>query len=565
MEFGIWEMSSQMGKIGWMRGRLGCDDRLGSERLAVPIQMRNLDEQMPVKSILVVIVISMSATVTHAQFQGPSTLEQPYTLPLVPGVETVSLLTVGESVNMHPDGVTPYRLVGIPDGLGAYNNGDGTFTLLVNHELDNDEGVVRAHGGIGAFISRWTINASTLAVLYGEDLILKAFVWNTATGSYQLSPSESFGRFCSANLPAAGAFYNAESGLGTLERIHINGEENGTNGRAFAHVLSGPNARSSFELARCGNFNFENAVAAAESGDSTVVISLDDSNGGQIYVYVGQKTDKGSEIDRAGLTNGHLFGLVVEGLPAEIPANGLGGAASTPFYLHEFGDVSAMSGNTLQSLSEANNVTEFLRPEDGHYDPQNPDDFYWVTTGASGAPGRLWRLRFDDIGNPEVGGIIDLVLDGTEGVVKPDNITVDKFGRALIQEDLGNTKELGRIWTYDIEEGGLTAITQQASNYFLSGPDFMTINDESSGIIDAHDLIGDCWYLFDVQAHYDIGDPELVQGGQLLAMLLPSKTGTICGATAVPSVSQWGLVVMVILLLIGATTIFAGKCRADTP
>lgn len=48
-----------------------------------------------------------------------------------------------------------YRLVGIPDGLGAFDNGDGTITLLVNHELGSTKGVVRSHGSKGAFVSKW--------------------------------------------------------------------------------------------------------------------------------------------------------------------------------------------------------------------------------------------------------------------------------------------------------------------------------------------------------------------------------------------------------------------------
>ena len=66
---------------------------------------------------------------------GPSSSESPYLLRAQPGVVTVSLFTVGDSVNLKPDGVTPYRAVGIMDGLGAFDNGDGTFTLVMNHEI----------------------------------------------------------------------------------------------------------------------------------------------------------------------------------------------------------------------------------------------------------------------------------------------------------------------------------------------------------------------------------------------------------------------------------------------
>jgi hypothetical protein len=51
---------------------------------------------------------------------GPSSSQSPYVLRSQPGIVTRSILTVGDSVNTKPDGVTPYRMVGIPDGLGAY-------------------------------------------------------------------------------------------------------------------------------------------------------------------------------------------------------------------------------------------------------------------------------------------------------------------------------------------------------------------------------------------------------------------------------------------------------------
>ena len=48
-----------------------------------------------------------------------------------------------------------------------------------------------------------------------------------------------------------------------------------------------------------------------------------------------------------------------------------------------------------------------------------------------------------------------------------------------------------------------------------------TNDEESSGVIDAADILGDGWYLLDVQAHYPFGDPAIVEGGQLLAMHVP--------------------------------------------
>ena len=81
-----------------------------------------------------------------------STSTPSYLQPLARGVTFTPLLSVGDSVNTKPDGVTPYRMVGIPDGLGAFDNDDGTFTVLMSHELGNSVGTVRAHGAKGSFV-----------------------------------------------------------------------------------------------------------------------------------------------------------------------------------------------------------------------------------------------------------------------------------------------------------------------------------------------------------------------------------------------------------------------------
>ena len=69
---------------------------------------------LPVLAPVIVVTTAGAFSIT-----GPSSSESPYLLPTKPGVVTMSVFSVGESVNFKPDGVTPYRMVGIPDGLGA--------------------------------------------------------------------------------------------------------------------------------------------------------------------------------------------------------------------------------------------------------------------------------------------------------------------------------------------------------------------------------------------------------------------------------------------------------------
>lgn len=94
-------------------------------------------------------------------------------------------------------------------------------------------------------------------------------------------------------------------------------------------------------------------------------------------------------------------------------------------------------------------------------------------------------------------------------------------GQIFIQEDVGNNAHLGKIWRYSIANDTLNLVAEHDSSRFITGaPDFLTQDEESSGIIDVSELLGEGWFLMDVQAHYSIAG-ELVEGGQLLALHYP--------------------------------------------
>jgi hypothetical protein len=198
-------------------------------------------------------------------------------------------------------------------------------------------------------------------------------------------------------------------------------------------------------------------------------------------------------------------------------------ADDTPFTAHPLGDVSRMTGAAIEALSRAGGVTGFQRPEDGAWDPSSPNDFYFVTTAGFTARSRLWRLRFVDAAQPWAGGTISMVLDGTEGQRMMDNLTINRRGQIFIQEDPGANDYLATIWRYTIARDTLGPIARHDPARFTStAAGFLTNDEESSGIIDVSDILGPGWFLLDVQAPYNIGDPELVAGGQLLALHVPS-------------------------------------------
>jgi len=478
----------------------------------------------------------------RAQNIGPSTTTDPYLLPSVPGVQTVSILTVGDSVG-------GYRMVGIPDGLGALRDPRHHVTLLMNHELGGTSGVVRKHGSKGAFVSRWTLDRRSLEIVAGEDFTLSAqqvFLWDTATRQH-VRGTTAWERHCSADLPRPAAFFH--EGKGTRERIYVNGEEV-SRGRAWARVVTGVHAGEAWQLPRLGRMAFENVVASPYPQDRTVVVLTDDGSlstapiaanfPGEVYVYVGTKTTHGHPVEQAGLTNGTLLGITVtvggHRVTEESNAFGLGNAVSGyvgagRFGLADLGDVSALGPLELQQASIDAGVMRFRRPEDSAWDPRrrHRTDVYFVTTASPTSNCRLWRLRFDDVEHPERGGTIEILLDGDEGQMMLDNVTIDRRGRILMQEDPGNNPRVAKIWLYQIGTGELVEVAAHNPRFFdatvADHSAFITQDEESSGIIDAGHILGDGWFLLDVQAHKVSSDSELVEGGQLLAMYVDPRIG----------------------------------------
>jgi hypothetical protein len=439
----------------------------------------------------------------NAQTMGPSTKYTPYYIPKLTGVKLTSILTVGEG----PNG---YRMVGIPDGMGAHRNAQGGLELLMNHEIKADEGIVRAHGFTGAFVSKWTIDPKTLEVTAGSDLIQKILPGNHGTGP--------FGRFCSADLAPSNTFYNSKSGLGTRVNFFLTGEEVDVIGRAVGTIVTGPLAGTAAILPALGKMSYENVVAHPSTGDQTVVACMDDSNGGQVYFYKGMKTNTGNDFAKAGLMKGTLFGLSVKDFPKETPATG---REATTFALVDMGDNTNASGKLLEARSTEKGVTQFARPEDFHWHPTKRNIAYWTTTGMTGLGSKLWRITFKDVNKIELGGTIEAVLTTDDGIRSLDNLTIDRKGNVLVQEDPGKTDHLAKIWHYDATSDKVTMVAEADPTRFLpNAPNFLTADEESSGIIDVSEFLGQGWFMFGVQAHYPV-EPELVQGGQLLALYVP--------------------------------------------
>ncbi len=519
------------------------------------------------KNIARTFLLAAAATVSlsaQSLITGPSSSQTPYLTPTAPGWSSTSILTVG-------DAISGYQMAGIPDGLGAFRNVDGTMTVLANHEIGTVSssdptllGTARAHGAAGGFVSKWVINTSTWQVISGGDFLTSRanqMMWNGTTWA---APATAYAylRPCSADLPALGAFFDATSGAGYDGRIFLNGEETGAEGKAFAWVVSGTDAGKVYELPHHGKYSYENLLARTNYGASpgaanllqTVVVGTDDTTPGEVYVYLGTKTNSGNAVERAGLANGQVYGVKASssvgysGAIALENATGINGTFTlAPIFTNA--TIAAKTGAEFQAASTAAGVTQFARPEDAHW--LDHDSLILATTGASGSAmnnvtvtSKIYQLDFNsDAANGilTTGGNIRVLVDannitGRDGAKARsfDNLTVGNDGLIYIQEDPGNNAYVAKHWIVDptlatqaLRETNAVQIFESDRSRFTTGATlFQTIDEEHSGIIDITSIVNDGvvgskWFLVATQNHAaatGASAATLVEGGQFIAL-----------------------------------------------
>lgn len=215
-------------------------------------------------------------------------------------------------------------------------------------------------------------------------------------------------------------------------------------------------------------------------------------------------------------------------------------------------DVSFTKVNTNQSgLAQAASAkalgTEFARVEDGHFNPMNRNEYFFVTTQSdsdgtgwtgnatgTGATvnspavkeastpsrdgGALWKLTFVNVLKPELGATLDLVLNGSEApeglgaakVNKLDNITISNDGTvAFLQEDPGGNDQVARLLAVRLSDRRLVTVATFDENMFgVSGTADnanaqLTNDEETSGVFDATKLFGGSGltFMFNAQIH----------------------------------------------------------------
>jgi uncharacterized protein DUF839 len=496
-------------------------------------------------STVLVAVAALAGTVLAA------TSVKPYAEPVGAEYDIRPLFSVDDKVPLL--GGAPgrqYRMVGIPDGLGARPNGDGTHTLFMNHELVSSqlsEPVVGGPQNRGAYVSQFVLDADGDPIA-GRRAYDRVFQENTFVGPAPdtTNTTRALARFCSGFL--------AGPANGFDRWIYLTNEEEQT----AANTFDGKGGQSVaiydnelHALPDLGRYSKENTVVQPHRGTRTVIFSFEDGPptlDNQLYMYVGKKdrSANASVLARNGLDGGTLYVFRSHDPARNSERTFTTGTVTGDWIpIPNAGDLTDVQ---LEAASDAVNAMTFIRPEDGAFNPNNPNEVFWVTTGSSADGsnelGRLYSLRLHP-GNPTKPATLTIVYNadlvvaaGGDTALSPDNLDASRE-YLMINED-GTTESRpvmaakgrdGSIWRFDLVKGPVHAVGVDVSTATRvaelnpPGRDGIPVGPgvwETSGIIDTTALFGSDTWLSDVQAHPPTtppGGPTVtVEDGQLFLM-----------------------------------------------
>jgi hypothetical protein len=419
-------------------------------------------------------------------------------VPLREGVQIDPILSTGDVVGGQTLG---YQMSGVPDGLGAYRSSRGTIELFMNHEL---EGI--APEGVGARVSHLTLTRRGHGVLAGR---------------YEVDGTQGFASFCS-------------SSLALLDGVpyYTTGEENtGTAHAGMAIVLDGQTGRWR-EAPWFGHFAHEQVLAVKGVAAPFFVLSEDGPAGfSQLYAY-SAPTWQDALSGHGQLLVWKADGAVADGNPStnDIARGETLSGSFVPIDQSHNTDTA-----TLEAYAQSVGAFDLVRMEDAAQSKTDPHTVYFSDTGSLGAEtvrGRIYRLTMD--ASDPLHASLTAVLDGDAGddIVNPDNL--DASAKALvIQEDRNSEHRdadvaggYSRVLVYRFAKRALQTVARVDTPATLRPGDW-----ESSGVLDAHALLGSGWWLLDVQAHgtavlqpglnLDV-DSGMGEDGQLLAIRIPN-------------------------------------------
>lgn len=421
------------------------------------------------------------------------------------GVQITPILTTGETLSL--EGGKTYQMAAIPDGMGGYDNKNGTFSILVSHELSSPGNLSDAR------VSKLSLNKTDLKV---------------SDGKYLINGTEGYKRFCSAT------YVSQREGFTTP--VFLTNEED-TSGK-FGGISLAVNPRTGQikNLPWIGYFDHENTIGVPGYKQKVVVLSTEDDAPGHLFMYVGRT--------QADILNGrgqlYVFKANNASTPSDFHKGDTVQGSFIPISQEENRD-----SKTLRKAVTDKGALVFVRLEDIAYDVNSPNVLYFASTGRSqfvdpktgkpyDAKGRIHKMTLDPQ-DPTKVVALEVILEGDKGdpILNPDNLSVSDRS-LMIQEDINTEfrgQRPGRIWQYNLQNKDLIAVAEadQTDSAGNPIPGDSPGTWESSGIINMANILGPNKWLVNVEPHTlrtaQFGGED--ESGQILLLEVPNSSSRI--------------------------------------
>ena len=470
---------------------------------------------------------------------GFVTSVKPYMVSVSPEYAVQPLISAGDRVPRTGSPGEQYQMIGIPDGMGAYQDGNQTVVYM-NHELvqaNTSEPIVGQPLNRGAIVSRLVLGRDG-KVISGNRAYERVYMGDTLVGPAADvgNSTAAFVRFCSGSL--------AYKEAGFDRPIYFAGEESsgvstfdGKGGLTVA-IFENGGVGELHALPKFGRFPWENTVAQPRRRRATVLIGMEDGPNtpdNQLYMFVGQKATgrNATPLARNGLADGKMY-VFVSTTPGVNDEAALFAAGSVDGEWLELPNAENLTDVELEAASDAVGAFGFVRTEDGAFNPQDPDEYFFVTTGSgtSNPLGALYRMELDRE-DPTGQAHIELVYNantviagGGDIAVSPDNIGVDRNFIMINEDGTANSRPVmagkgrdGSIWRLNKSNFAATRVAElfppgRDANFGITSGVW-----ETTGIIPVDGFGGEAW-LVNVQAHSPTASPNanVVEDGQLVLM-----------------------------------------------